>query len=62
MLFIVDIQKIPTELLEAAEIDGANRIQRFLKIVVPLVREMFFVVMVTTVSGAFPLYLTMFMC
>jgi len=53
MLFIVDIQKIPTELLEAAEIDGANRIQRFLKIVVPLVREMFFVVMVTTVSGAF---------
>ncbi len=53
MLFIVDIQKIPTELLEAAEIDGANRAQRFFKIVVPLVREMFFVVMVTTVSGAF---------
>jgi raffinose/stachyose/melibiose transport system permease protein len=53
MLFIVDIQKIPTELLEAAEIYGANRAQRFFKIVVPLVREMFFVVMVTTVSGAF---------
>jgi raffinose/stachyose/melibiose transport system permease protein len=53
MLFIVDIQKIPAELYEAAEIDGANRLQRFFHITVPRVKEMFFVLMVTTVSGAF---------
>ncbi len=53
MLFIVAIQKIPEELYEAAEIDGASRWQRFFTITVPQVREMVFVTMVTTVSGAF---------
>lgn len=53
MLFIVDIQKIPLELYEAAEIDGAGRWQRFIHITVPRAREMLFVLMVTTVSGAF---------
>jgi len=31
MLFIVAIQKIPEELYEAAEIDGATKIRRFLR-------------------------------
>lgn len=53
MLFIVAIQKIPEDLYEAAEIDGAKRWQRFFRITVPQVREMVFVTMVTTVSGAF---------
>lgn len=53
MLFIVAIQKIPEELYEAAQIDGASRIQRFYTVTLPQVREMIFVTMVTTVSGAF---------
>jgi raffinose/stachyose/melibiose transport system permease protein len=53
MLFIVAIQKIPEDLYEAAEIDGASRIQRFFTITLAQVREMIFVTMVTTVSGAF---------
>lgn len=53
MLFIVDIQKIPAELYEAAEIDGAGRWQRFIHITFPQAKEMLFVLMVTTVSGAF---------
>ena len=44
---------IPRDLQEAAEIDGANRLQRFWHITVPQVREMMFVTMVTTVTGAF---------
>ena len=44
---------ISTDLYEAAEIDGAGRLQRFLHITVPQVREMMFVTMVTTVTGAF---------
>lgn len=53
MLFIVAIQGISIDLYEAAEIDGAGRLQRFLHITVPQVREMMFVTMVTTVTGAF---------
>lgn len=53
MLFIVAIQKIPEDLYEAAEIDGAKRMRRFLHVTLPQVREMVFVTMVTTVSGAF---------
>ena len=53
MLFIVAIQGISTDLYEAAEIDGAGRLQRFVHITVPQVREMMFVTMVTTVTGAF---------
>ena len=53
MLFIVAIQGISEDLYEAAEIDGANRLQRFWHITIPQVREMMFVTMVTTVTGAF---------
>lgn len=56
MLFIVAIQKIPRELYEAAEVDGANKIQRFFSITVPQVKQMFFVTMVLTVVGAFTVF------
>lgn len=56
MLFIVAIQKIPKDLYEAAEVDGASKIQRFLSITVPQVRQMFFVTMILTVVGAFTVF------
>lgn len=56
MLFIVAIQKIPEDLYEAAEIDGASKLQRFLHVTFPQVREMFFVTMVTTTIGAFTVF------
>ncbi len=52
MLFIVDIQKIPQELYDAAQIDGAGKIDKFIHITCPQVREMFYVTMVITVSGS----------
>lgn len=52
MLFIVDIQKIPQDLYDAAVIDGAGKISKFFHITCPQVREMFFVAMVITVSGS----------
>lgn len=56
MLFIVAIQKIPRDLYEAAEVDGANKIKRFFYITVPQVRQMFFVTMILTVVGAFTVF------
>lgn len=52
MLFIVAIQKIPEELYEAAEIDGATKIRRFFAITLPQVKEMFFVTTLITVTGS----------
>jgi len=56
MLFIVAIQKIPEELFEAAEIDGAGRVRRFMMVTIPQVREMFFVTSVITVTGSFMVF------
>lgn len=47
---------IPTDLYEAAEIDGAGRLRRFIHVTLPQVREMAFVMMVTTVTGAFMVF------
>lgn len=56
MLFIVAIQKIPRDLYEAAEIDGAGKIRQFFSITVPQVKQMLFVTMVITVAGAFTVF------
>lgn len=56
MLYIVAIQGIPSDLYEAAEIDGAGRLRRFIHVTLPQVREMAFVMMVTTVTGAFMVF------
>lgn len=56
MLFIISIQNISKELYEAAEIDGAGRIRKFISITVPQVREMFFVATLITLTGAFTVF------
>lgn len=52
MLFIVAIQKIPKELYEASEIDGAGKIRQFFSITVPQVKEALFVNMLITITGS----------
>lgn len=56
MLYVVSLQQIPTELYEAASLDGAGRIRQFFAITVPQSREMIFVAMILTVSGAFTVF------
>lgn len=53
VLFMVAIQRIPTELYEAAKVDGAGPIRTFRSITVPLLREMTTLVTILTLSGAF---------
>lgn len=52
MLFIVALQKIPSELYEAADIDGAGKIRKFFRITVPQVKETIFVNTLITITGA----------
>lgn len=52
MLFIVAIQKIPNELYEAANMDGAGKIRTFFSVTVPQVKETMFVNLLITVTGS----------
>ena len=56
VLILVAIQKIPAELFEAAEIDGASGIQKSLFVTIPNIKEMLLVTSVITVIGAFKLF------
>ncbi|MFT3871279.1 MAG: sugar ABC transporter permease [Nocardioides sp.] len=56
VLFCVAMQRIPTELYEAAKVDGAGRIRSFFTVTVPMVREMTTLLIILTVSGSFLLF------
>ncbi|MDQ8056726.1 sugar ABC transporter permease [Bacillus velezensis] len=56
MLYIVSIQSIPAELYESAQLDGAGKIQKFFHITVPQTKEMSFVAVVMTLTGAFTVF------
>lgn len=56
LLFAVAIQRIPSELYDAAAIDGVGGIKRFWTITMPLTREMTGLMMIVTVSGAFQVF------
>nr|WGD99910.1 sugar ABC transporter permease [Bacillus velezensis] len=56
MLYIVSIQSIPAELYESARLDGAGKIQQFFHITVPQTKEMSFVAVVMTLTGAFTVF------
>lgn len=47
VIFIAGLNEIPTELFEAATIDGANRLQSFRRIIIPLIKPTTLLVAVT---------------
>ncbi len=51
--FLAGLTTIPTELYEAAEIDGAGNWQKFRNITLPLLSPMTFFIMVVSLIGAF---------
>lgn len=53
IIFLAALQDIPNELVEAAAIDGANRVQQFFKITIPLLSPVIFFVTITGVIGSF---------
>ncbi|WP_010647745.1 carbohydrate ABC transporter permease [Oceanobacillus massiliensis] len=56
IIYIAYLESVPKELIEAAEIDGANGFQRFWKVKFPLVAPAFTISLFLTLSNAFKLY------
>lgn len=56
LLFFAGLQSIPKSVYEAARIDGANAIQEFFRITLPLLRPVTVFVMVTTLIGSFQIF------
>jgi raffinose/stachyose/melibiose transport system permease protein len=56
IIYVAYLQSVPEELLEAAEIDGANRFQRFRHITVPMIAPAFTVSLFLTLSHSFKMY------
>lgn len=53
LIFLAAMVGLPTEILEAARIDGANRVRLFVSIVFPLVRPTFITLMTLTFISSF---------
>ena len=56
LYFMVALQDIPGELIEAAEVDGANRFQAFWRITLPLLRPSIFLVVALGTIGGFQMF------
>ncbi|MBU3188032.1 sugar ABC transporter permease [Clostridium bowmanii] len=56
IIFLSGLQEIPQTLYEAAEIDGANKLQRFFKITLPLIKPTFFFNLVVSVIGTLQMF------
>ena len=53
LFYIAALQNVPKDLIEAAAIDGANVIQRFFRIVFPLLSPTTFFLIITNITYAF---------
>ncbi|MFW5714239.1 MAG: carbohydrate ABC transporter permease [Brevefilum sp.] len=60
IIFLASLQGVPTEYYEAAEIDGANFIQRLFKITLPLITPVIFYQLVLGVIGSLQYFLAPF--
>ncbi|SKA78635.1 carbohydrate ABC transporter membrane protein 1, CUT1 family [Caloramator quimbayensis] len=56
ILFLAGLQDIPSSVIEAAQVDGANGFQRFLKIILPLLRPTIFFAVVTGIIGTLQVF------
>lgn len=56
ILFLAALNAVPEHLYEAARIDGANVVQRFFYITIPLIMPMTVYILVTTTVGAFQIW------
>jgi len=56
IIYLAGLQNIPPHLYEAAEIDGANSIQKFLFITLPMLTPTIFFTLITSLIGSFQVF------
>ena len=56
LIFLAGLQDIPSELYEAAAIDGASRLQMFRHVTIPLLRPVIFFVVTLGIIGTFQVF------
>lgn len=56
VIFLAGLQSLPTDLYEAAEIDGAGRVRKFLKITVPLISPIILFNTILEIIGSFQVF------
>ena len=56
IIFLAGLTNIPREFYEAAEIDGANRLQSFIRITLPLLTPTTFFLIVTMLLSSFQVF------
>lgn len=57
ILFLAGLQSVPKELYEAASIDGAGTIQKFLYITIPAINPVMVMVVILSTLGGFSLFI-----
>ncbi len=57
VLFLVGLQTVPQQYYEAADLEGANHLQKFFKITLPMINPTIFMVVVLSTIGGFSLFI-----
>ncbi len=60
VIFLAGLQGVPPSLYEAAEIDGASRVQRFFAITLPMISSITFFNLVVGIIASFQVFTTVF--
>ena len=61
IIFLAALQGIPTDLYEAARLDGADKVHEFLYITVPMVKPTIYYVLVNMMIGSFNVFIQVMM-
>ena len=56
IIYIAGLQSIPGDVMEAAQIDGANRIQRLFKVTIPMMMPSITICMFLSITNGFKLF------
>jgi ABC-type sugar transport system permease subunit len=57
VLFLVGLQTVPMQYYEAADIEGANKWQKFFRITLPMINPTIFMVVILSTIGGFSLFI-----
>ena len=57
VLFLVGLQTVPSHYYEAADLEGATKLQKFFKITLPMINPTIFMVVILSTIGGFSLFI-----